>query len=78
MFYFLSSNFVSKYESGSYTISKLPKSTDPIAHLLLEHARPLVAQFTSDNELHLFPTRPLLVAYYDVNWETDSKKGGLY
>lgn len=68
-------NLVSKYEDGSSTISPVPSESKDIALLLLEHGRPLVGEMTKENELTLYHQRPLLVAYYDVDWHRQLKKG---
>lgn len=46
-----------------------------MANLLLEHARPLVGEMTEENQIALFGQRPLLVAYFDVDWDKQLKKG---
>lgn len=55
-------------------IPSLPKDSKEIANLLLLHARPLVGEMTRENQLTLFPRRPLLVAYFDVDWDKQLKK----
>ncbi len=75
--FFLSpfSNLVSKYESGRTVIPTLPEDSKEMAHLLMEHARPLVGEMTKENQLALFGERPLLVAYFDVDWDKQLRKG---
>ena len=68
-------NLVSKYEDGRSVISPVPSESKDIALLLLEHGRPLVGEMTKENELTLYHQRPLLVAYYDVDWHRQLKKG---
>lgn len=56
-------------------ISSLPAESKDIADLLLEHARPLVGEMTEENQLVLYGRRPLLVAYFDVDWDRQLRKG---
>lgn len=69
-------NIVSKYEDGRVIIPSLPAGTLNVANLLLKHALPLVGEMTGENQLILFQRRPLLVAYFDVDWDKQLKKGG--
>ncbi len=66
---------MSKFEAGRSVIPSLPDESREIANLLLEHARPLVGQMTQENQLALFGDRPMLVAYFDVDWDKQLKKG---
>ena len=66
---------MSKYEAGQAVIPSLPKDSKAIAELLLRHACPLVGEMTTENQITLFPKRPLLVAYFDVDWDRQLKKG---
>ncbi len=69
-------NLVSKYEDGYSVISSvLPKDSKQVADLLLKHANPLVGEMTKENQLVLFGKRPLLVAYFDVDWDKQLRKG---
>ena len=63
-------NLVSKYESGQVVIPSLPSD-------IQENARPLVGQMTQENQLALFLERPMLVAYFDVDWDKQLRKGML-
>ena len=65
---------MSKYEKSHSIISSLPEDVEDVALLLRKHVNPLVGEMTQENLL-LFSERPLLVAYYDVSWEQDLKKG---
>ena len=56
-------------------IPSLPDEVREMANVLLEHARPLVGEMTKENQVALFPDRPLLVAYFDVDWDKSLKKG---
>ena len=73
LFYFR--NLVSKHESGRVVIPSLPEGSKEMAEVLLEHARPLVGEMTKENQLALFGKRPLLVAYFDVDWDKQLRKG---
>ncbi len=69
-------NLVSKYEAGHSVISSsLLEDMEEAVTLLLQHASPLVGEMTKDNQLVLFGKRPLLVVYYDINWDSEIKKG---
>lgn len=70
-------NIVSKHESGQSVIPSLPEDVKEIANLLLEQANPLVGQMTKENQVTLFGERPLLVAYFDVDWDKQLRKGAL-
>lgn len=41
----------------------------------MEHARPLVGQMTQSNYNSVYRYRPLVLAYYDVDWSLDGFKG---
>ena len=71
-------NLVSKYEKGQKVIPSLPDGSKEISAILLEHARPLVGQMTGENQLSLYHDRPMLVAYFDVDWDRQLKKGTVY
>ena len=68
-------NIVSKYEVGSSVLTSISEESSAVAQLLLENANPLVGEMTEDNQLNLFVKRPLLVAYFDVDWDKPLKKG---
>ena len=68
---------LTKYERG-YTIipnadeGETPKS---LMESYQNGIRSLVGQMTRDNHMRAYKYRPLLVAYYDVNWDYDFRKG---
>lgn len=66
---------MSTHEEGWSVIPSLPDETRDIANVLLEHARPLVGEMTKENQIVLFGQRPLLVAYFDVDWDKQLVKG---
>ena len=70
----LPSNLVSRYEDGYSVITDLPKKSEKLEELLLANARPLVGEFTKANQLRVYTHRPLLVAYFDVNWKPGENK----
>lgn len=70
-----SSHLVSAWESGFSVISSPSANTTLLRELYLEHARPLVGQMTAGNLDNLYNKRPLLVAYYDIDWSHDGFKG---
>lgn len=67
---------VSKYETGYNEIPNIEnESSEDLARDLLHAARPLVGQVTLDNFGSIYAHRPLLVAYYDVDWSRDGSPG---
>ena len=66
-------NLVSKYEDGHSIITTIPSKPDSLSKLLLKHARPLVGQMTTDNQLTVYADRPLLIAYFDLAWDLETK-----
>jgi thiol-disulfide isomerase/thioredoxin len=67
-------HLVSPWEKGLSVISS-PSDASQLRQLYLEHARPIVGQMTTGNRDNLYSHRPLLVAYYDVDWSSDGFKG---
>ena len=70
-------NTVSKYEAGFTIIHNVDEGETPqsLASSYQEAIRPLVGQMTTDNHLRAYKYRPLLVAFYEVNWDFENKKG---
>ena len=68
-------HLVSSHETGYSVILSAPANATQLRQLYLEHARPLVGQMTQSNHGNLYKHRPLLVAYYDVDWSRDGIKG---
>ena len=68
-------HLVSRYESSSIALSSLPLNASALAESYVEVSRPLVGQMTPDNYDSTYRHRPLLVAYYDVNWDREEVKG---
>ena len=56
-------------------ITNLPKNSKQLEELFLSNARPLVGEMNKANELRVYTQRPLLVAYFEVNWKPDENKG---
>ena len=71
----LSSHLVSDKEKGHSVITSPPPNASQLRELYLEHALPLVGQMIQGNHDNLYNHRPLLVAYYDVDWSSDGFKG---
>ena len=67
------SYLVSKYESGHSVISSLTANATALSELYLAHARPLVGQMTKQNFDRVYRHRPMLVAYYEIDWEENIK-----
>ena len=68
---------MSPWETGHSVISSPPSDASQLRQLYLEHAHPLVGQMTTGNHDNLYSHRPLLVAYYDIDWSSDGFKGQL-
>ena len=67
---------VSKYEKGYSEIPNIEQETSEDLRLTLtQAAKPLVGQVTLENFGSLYTHRPLLVAYYDVDWDRESVEG---
>jgi protein disulfide isomerase len=71
-------HLVSPWEKGLSVISSPPSDASQLRQLYLEHARPIVGQMTTGNRDNLYSHRPLLVAYYDVDWSSDGFKATQY
>ena len=66
---------VSKYETGFSTIPDIEGETSKsLGKMILEASKPLVGQVTLKNFGTAYTHRPLLVAYYDVNWDRENVK----
>ena len=68
-------HLVSVHETGHSVISSPPAKAFKLRELYLEHALPLVGELTPSNHDNLYTHRPLLVAYYNVDWSRDGFKG---
>ena len=67
---------VSKFEVGYNVIQDLESDDgEELSKRFYPALRPLVGQMTKANMLKLYPQRPLLIAYYDVNWDRESYAG---
>lgn len=67
---------VSKFEAGFSVISDIEgDDSESLAKRYYPALRPLVGQMTKANMLTIYQQRPLLVAYYDMNWDKDYYKG---
>ena len=66
-----------KYETGYTVIPNVDEGETPKSLLTAyrDAIRPLVGQMNKENHMRAYKYRPLLVAYYDVNWELDYKQG---
>ena len=71
----LPSHLVSEYESGFSVITDPPANATELRQLYLDHARPLVGHMTKRNYDSVYKHRPLLLAYYEVDWSVDGFKG---
>lgn len=69
------SHLLSPHDSGYSIISSPPSNASELQKLYLEHARPLVGQMTQRNYDNVYKHRPLLLAYYEVDWSVDGFKG---
>ena len=70
-------NVVTKYEAG-YTVVPNVDEGETAESLLAAYqdaSRPLVGQMTRDNHMRAYKYRPLVVAYYEVNWDREHKEG---
>lgn len=67
---------LTKYETGYTIIPNVDEgeTATSLATAYREAIRSLVGQMNRDNHIRAYKHRPLLVAYYDVNWERDYKK----
>jgi protein disulfide-isomerase A4 len=73
-------DLVTKYEAGFTVIHDVDEGETPESLMAAYQnaMRPLVGQMTLDNHMRAYKHRPLLVAYYDVNWDWDNKKDTLH
>lgn len=71
-------HLVSEHEKGHYVITSPPAHAQQLQKIYLEHANPLVGQLTQSNRGNTYKHRPLLVAYYDVDWSRDGFKATQY
>ena len=71
-------HLVSKYEKGYSLIPDIVGETaESLVDTYLQASRPLVGQVTQENFLRAYRHRPLLVAYYEVDWNFDNRKSKL-
>ena len=67
---------VSKFETGYSVIHDFEGvDSEELSKMFFPALRPLVGQMTKANMFKLYHHRPLLVAYYDVNWDRESYGG---
>lgn len=68
---------LTKYELGYTIIHDTDEGETPTSLMKAYQTgiRSLVGQMTRDNHIRAYKYRPLLVAYYDVNWDFDFRKG---
>ena len=67
-------HLVTKYESGRSLFQDLPTNATALSEMYAT-ARPLVGQVTKDDMLKVYAHRPLLVAYFEVDWSREGRKG---
>jgi protein disulfide isomerase len=72
------SHLVTQYESGYSVITSPPSNATELRGLYLEHACPLVGQMMQRNYDTVYRHRPLLLAYYEVDWSFDGLKATQY
>ncbi len=53
---------------------QVTKTGDEIAEFIRQTYRPLVGQRTKQNQVYFYSTRPLIVVYYDANFEHQYEK----
>ena len=73
--FYLPSHLVTEFEKGFSVIYSPPANATELRQLYLEHARPLVGEMTQQNYDTSYRHRPLLLAYYEVDWSRDGFKG---
>ena len=69
--------FWSPYENKTYTLTKKSATYKEIIHFVKRSSVPLVGQRTKKNEFK-FVERPMIVVYYDVNYEHQYVKDTQY
>ena len=67
---------VSKFEAGYSVIHDIEgDDSEELSKRFFSALRPLVGHMTKANMFKLYQQRPLLVTYYDVNWDRESYAG---
>lgn len=62
-------HLVTKYEQGFSVIPEIEsESSESLVRVYQEASRPLVGEMTKANMLRAYKHRPLLVAFFEVNW----------
>ena len=67
-------HLVTKYEEGYAIMRDLEDDSKTLSDRYLDALRPLVGQMTKINMLRAYRRRPLLVAYYEVNWDKEHRE----
>ncbi|XP_033097687.1 protein disulfide-isomerase A4-like [Anneissia japonica] len=65
---FVPERFQSKYEAKRYVFKASDGDSDDLEDFYNSHKVPLVGQMTKDNAEKRYADRPLVVAYYPVDW----------
>ncbi|XP_071957938.1 protein disulfide-isomerase A4-like [Antedon mediterranea] len=65
---FVPERFQSKYEPKRYVFTQADGDSDDLEEFYEKHQLPLVGQMTKANQEKRYAGRPLLVAYYSVDW----------
>ena len=61
--------FHSEFENKTYTLSKKSATYKEIMQFIRRSSVPLVGQRTKQNMLFKYPEKPIIVIYYDVNYQ---------
>ncbi|OXA56783.1 Protein disulfide-isomerase A4 [Folsomia candida] len=61
--------FLSDYEKSEAILTDATKTGDDIAEFIRKTYRPLVGQRTKKNQVYFYSVRPLVVIYYDANFD---------
>ena len=67
-------HLVTRYESGRTIFRDLSSNATAMSEMYAT-AHPLVGQVTKGNMKKVYAHRPLLVAYFEVNWNREGRKG---
>ncbi|XP_033639191.1 protein disulfide-isomerase A4-like [Asterias rubens] len=70
---FIPERFQSKFEPKKHVLTKEDATAADIQSFYSAHNIPLVGQMTKGNMQKRYKGRPLLVAYYDVDWSFDNR-----
>ncbi|XP_022080080.1 protein disulfide-isomerase A4-like [Acanthaster planci] len=71
---FMPERFQSKYEPKRHVFDKADASAAEIQSFYSDNNSPLVGHMTKENMDKRYKDRPLLVAYYDVDWSFEHRK----